>query len=145
MFNDSTTTSRRSLEERLENPAEAWRPDPGEKLIGTIVDLDERESAFDEQPYPIVTVLTSQGNEHAFHGFHTVPRRELARLRPRVGERIGVAYHGRHSRGYEHYTIRLDRDPTAPDWERIGAAAGETTDEDTVDEQQEEEDGGIPF
>jgi hypothetical protein len=141
MQNDSTTTSRRSLEERLENPAEAWRPDPGEKLIGTVVDLDERESTYDEQPYPIVTVLTSDGNEHAFHGFHTVPRRELARLRPRLGERIGIVYHGRHPRGYEHYTIKLERDPTAPDWERIAAAAGEPTDED----EQQDEDDGIPY
>ena len=67
----------------------------GDKLIGTVVDLDERDSDYGDEPYPIVTVETDDGNELACHAFHTVARNELAKQRPVVGERIGIAYHGK--------------------------------------------------
>ena len=57
----------RSLDDRLDNFAEAWKPEPGDKLIGTVVDLDERDSAYGDEPYPIVTVQNDDGNELAFH------------------------------------------------------------------------------
>ena len=40
----------RSLDDRLGNFAEAWKPEPGDKLIGTVIDLDERDSAFGDEP-----------------------------------------------------------------------------------------------
>ena len=62
----------RSLSDRLDSYAEAWRPKPGDKLIGVVVDLDERDSEYDDPPYPIVTVETDDGEELAFHAYHTV-------------------------------------------------------------------------
>jgi hypothetical protein len=109
----------RTVEERLDSFAEAWRPEAGDKLIGTVVDLDERDSDFGDEPYPIVTVLTDTGDERAFHGFHTVARNELAKQRPKVGERIGIAYHGLSDKGYERYRIIVERDETPSlDWDR---------------------------
>lgn len=148
----SASVERRSLEERLDAPAEAWKPEAGDKLIGEILDLDERESNYDDQPYPLVTVLSDDGEERAFHAFHTVARRELGRLRPRIGERIGIAYHGRHAKGYERYVIKLDRVPKSPNWDRVAAKAEAElagTDAEPEDEESEPEDaakeGDIPF
>ena len=94
-------------EKDLEFP-EAWRPKIGDCLIGTVVSTDERDGEYGT--YPIVTVETEGGKRLAFHAFHTVARGELARLRPKVGDEIGIKYHGKDAeRGYERYTMRIDR------------------------------------
>ena len=113
-----------SLEERLDSFADPWKPNAGEKLVGTVVDLDERDGEFGK--YPIVTVRTGEGDDLAFHAFHTVARNELAKQRPQVGERIGIAYRGKPvGKTYESYRIIVDRDGGARqlDWERIGVEA----------------------
>ncbi len=112
----------KSITERLDSFAEAWRPEPGDKLVGLIVDLDERVSQYSDDPYPVVTVQTDDGEELAFHAFRTVARNELAKLRPAVGDRIGVAYHGKKDgRNWESYKIiveRADPEPRAFDWDK---------------------------
>ncbi len=143
-----TSKYRRSLEERLDAPAEGWKPEVGEKLIGTIIDLDERDSQYDEEPYTLVTVLNDEGEERAFHGFHTVPRRKLARLGPQIGDRIGIAYHGRHSKGYERYVIKLDRPPrtSAPTEPTATAETEPAADNDMeAEEEIDPAEGDIPF
>src|SRR5207249_1581968 len=84
-----------SLEERLDSFPEAWRPEtPGEKLIGEVTDVDMRESEYGD-PYPILTVLSEEdGQEHAWHAFHTMARNEVAKKKPQIGERVGIAYGG---------------------------------------------------
>jgi hypothetical protein len=114
--------------DRLDSFPEAWKPDPGEKLVGKIIGLDTRETEYGE--YPIVTVLTADGRELAFHAFHTVARNELAKLEPDIGEQIGIAYHGRAEGGnYERYRIlMLDRDVAQskrPDWKAMRDEADE--------------------
>jgi hypothetical protein len=113
----------RSLNDRLDSYAEAWRPKPGDKLIGVIVDLDERASEYDEDPYPIVTVeRDDDGREVAWHAYHTVARNELAKQRPQRGDRIGIAYHGKpDGKSYESYRIIVE--PAEPqaneiDWDK---------------------------
>ena len=126
-------------EQDLEFP-EAWRPKVGEYLIGKVVSLDEREGGYGS--YPIVTVQRGNGMRLAFHAFHTVARGELARLRPKIGDEIGIKYHGKDAeRGYERYTMRIDR-PGAEadvDWDRHAAEtanelAGATTTSSAIDE-----------
>jgi hypothetical protein len=84
-----------SLEERLDTFPEAWRPEtPGEKLIGELTDVDMRESEYGE-PYPILTVLSEEdGQEKAWHAFHTMARNEVAKKKPQIGERVGIVYAG---------------------------------------------------
>ncbi len=130
------TKSGRSLEDRLDTFAEAWKPKPGDKLVGTVVDVDLRDSDYGD-PYPIVTVEREDGTEAAFHGFHTVARRELAKKRPQVGDRIGIGYHGKAEpakpgmSGAELYKIVVERDETpAIDWEQV-AASDDSTDDDS--------------
>lgn len=122
-----------SLAARLDSFAEAWRPTPGDKLIGPVVDLDQRISAYSDDPYPIVVVMADEGSteqgkpiepgaERAFHGFHTIAMNELAKQRPQVSERIGIAYHGRpEGKSYELYRVIVDREQTATvDWDVFG-------------------------
>ena len=109
--------------DRLDSFPEAWRPETGDKLVGTIISLDERENEYGV--YPIVTVLTDAGDELSWHAFHTVAKNELAKLEPRVGEQIGIKYHGRDkSDRYERWRVlMLDRDAESPvktpDWKRM--------------------------
>jgi hypothetical protein len=147
-------------DELLRPPAEAWRPAKGEVLIGEVVALDEREG-FAGVRYPIVSVKTDAGEYVAIHCFHKVLRDELARWEPRVGERLGVAYHGRVDKGesqYELYRVKVVRgDGTAggePDWEAIRRGAEAEHGEQAVEEPHGagvpeqtslEDDDSIPF
>jgi hypothetical protein len=97
--------SEQKLAERLDTFAEGWRPKPGDKLIGLVTDVDSRETEYGDEPYPIITVVAEEGSteegemvqpgcELAWHGFHTIARREIAKQRPGIGDHIGIAYHG---------------------------------------------------
>lgn len=114
-----------SLHDRLDSWPEPWKPNAGDKLVGTVAAVEVRDGGYGE--YPIVTVVGDDGVEHAFHGFHTVAQRELARQRPEPGDTIGVAYHGRdEAKGYERYRVIVERaatDDGGPDWDTIGAQA----------------------
>lgn len=126
-----------SLFDRLDRFAEAWRPTTaGEKIVGRVVDVDLRESEYGA-PYPIVTIETDDGVELAFHGFHTVARRELAKQRPQVGDRIGIAYHGRGEpsrpgmSGAELYRIIVERaEPEPVDWGAVDPGGDPANDDD---------------
>jgi hypothetical protein len=103
--------------------APAWRPEPGDKLVGTITDISER-AGFDGEPYPIITVQTDDGSELAFHAFHTVAQTELAKLRPQVGDPLGVKYLGRvqseNSRAsYHSYRVRT-KAKAGVNWAKYG-------------------------
>jgi exosome complex RNA-binding protein Rrp4 len=39
-------------EQLLRPPAEAWRPEPGDVVIGEVVEVSERRG-FAERPYPV--------------------------------------------------------------------------------------------
>jgi hypothetical protein len=110
----------RTLEERLEANAEAWRPEAGAMVIGTVVDVDSRTTEFGT--YPIVTLRTEAGDEVAVHGFHTVLKNEFSKRPPRPGERLGVKYLGKSPKGYESYRLAWE-DVAPPDWNRIGVEA----------------------
>lgn len=91
-----------NLANRLDNFPEPWKPEPGDKLIGELVDFDTRESEYGD-PYPILTVLAGDGStmdgepisgEHAWHAFHTMSRGEVQRKQPQIGEHVGISYYG---------------------------------------------------
>lgn len=118
----------RNLAERLDLFAEPWMPGLGAKLIGEVVDLDERENEYGS--YPIVTVLTDEGAELAFHAFRTVAKNELAKQRPQVGDRIGIVYLGKpEGKDYELYRIKVERDEQSKsiDWDKHASEPAEPT------------------
>jgi hypothetical protein len=122
-----------ALEDRIDAFPEPWKPAPGDKLIGTVVEVGERASDFGGS-YPIVTVLADDGREVTFHAFHTVAKAELARQRPAVGDRLAVKYFGRdEERGYERYRVLVEKavaTPATPDWDKMAAEAAEEAAED---------------
>jgi hypothetical protein len=133
---------------------EGWRPKSGDKLIGIVIGTGERTGTFGK--YPIVDVRTDEGRDFAFHAYHTVARNEIEKLQPKVGDRIGIAYHGPHpTRGYERYRIVIIRDTgsatddnaappdtgTAPD----DAAARPDAARDQNTPPRDDEDDDVPF
>ena len=142
----------------LDSFPEGWRPEPGDKLIGVVIGLGSRVGEYGE--YPIVSVRTDDGQDFAFHAFHTVARGELETLQPKLGDRIGIAYHGPHpTKGYERYRIVIVRragevavgeaPPTVgPEQVTHGEEDAPPAD-DTVPEQDTdgaaEDDDGIPY
>jgi hypothetical protein len=145
-----------SIDHRLDAETTGWKPAAGDKLVGVIVDIDERDAGYG--PYPVVTILSDDDSkQYAFHGFHTVARSELAKAKPQVGEQIGVKYLGKpEGKKYESYRVTVDRDEAREqlDWERIGseAAAEQHQDglaEDSVHADEDPEGSGadddIPF
>jgi len=97
--------------------APAWRPQPGDKLVGVVIDLSSRTGNFG--PYAIITIRDDDGNEWAAHAFHEVLLNELARIARKVGDRIGIKYAGKHpERGYHRYRVQRDGDG-AFDWSKF--------------------------
>lgn len=109
----------RSLEERLDAPdAPGWTPEPGDRIVGEVVEISERESDYGGW-YSIVTVETADGDEIAIHCFHTVLANEIRAKAPRVGDRIGVKYNGvrepkRGGAAFEHYAVAVERSTSLP-------------------------------
>lgn len=140
-----------SLEDQLDATyAEGWKPEPGDKLIGKVIALDQRDDAYSDGTYPIVTIRTDDDKELAWHGFHAVARAELAKQRPKVGERIGVKYVGKREggqgeSGYAVWRVVVERDGADAeiDWAKVGAEAEGELRASSV--QRSADDDEIPF
>ncbi len=113
-----------TLDDRLDaDYAPAWRPNPGEKVIGTVTALDVREGTYGA--YPIVTLDTGN-SEVAVHCFHEVLANELAKIAPKIGDRVGIKDVGKHpERGYHVYKVRRDGGGDEFAWNRFGGDTGE--------------------
>jgi len=115
-----------TISDRLDRNSEAWKPSPGDKLIGVVTELSENTTEYGT--YPILNIENSDG-EFAFHAYHTVAMRELERLRPTVGDEIGVVYKGKETgksgNSYQNYRIVVDRnsprDGDDVDWSGVKA------------------------
>lgn len=117
-----------SLAERIGQDPEPWKPEPGDTLVGTVIEVTTRESEFGV--YPLIGVMTEDGGEYYLHCFHTVLTREIARRRPKIGDTIAVRFRGDHERGYKDYRVLVEspappEDPVIIDWEAMEKAAEE--------------------
>lgn len=100
----------------------AYRFSPGDKLVGLVVELSERDGTYGK--YPIVTIRTDKGEEFAVHAFHEVLSNELARVAPAVGDEIGIKYLGRHpEKDYHQYKVRRGGGAAGFDWRGYGTGA----------------------
>jgi hypothetical protein len=135
-------STERTLEDRLDSTAEAWRPEPGDKVVGVVADVDSRTTEFGT--YPIVTLRTDADEEIAVHAFHTVLKREFAKRPPRLGEGLGIKYLGKSEKGYEGYRI-VWQDVAPTDWNRIGAEAEAEAALQGAEFEGEEPDDDVPF
>ena len=127
--------------------APAWKPQPGDKLVGIVTDLSVRDGTYGQ--YPIITLRGGDG-ELAVHAFHEVLQNELGRVAPKLGDHIGIKYVGKDpDKGYHRYRVRRDGDESF-DWGRFGdpdTAAGSDVpaDADGLPPRGGESDDDIPF
>ncbi len=112
-----------SFEEQMaqlaDSYAEAWRFETdGATIIGTVVGFSEWDAGWG--PYPILTLRLADGSERALHAQREVLQRELAAVRPQIGERIGVKWLGQpDGKSYHRFQVRVDRpEGTTADWSR---------------------------
>lgn len=80
--------------------APGWRPEPGDQIVGEIIAVDTIDGRNGR--YQCITLRTEDG-DLAVHAFHKVLAAELDRLRPKVGDTLGVAYYGKEERGERSY------------------------------------------
>lgn len=93
----------------LDSESEGWNPDPGAKLVGTVILVGACDcGGFGS--HPLLEIMTDEGSAVAVHGFHEVLRNAIARWEPKPGERVGIKYHGKlvgrgSFEGYENYRM----------------------------------------
>lgn len=92
----------------LHEGAPAWRPEPGTTITGAIVRLSKRHTDYGD--HLVLTLKDDDDTYHAVHAMHSVLKDRLFDLKPKVGETITVAYHGKvgskdKDREYHAYTV----------------------------------------
>lgn len=96
---------------------EAWRPDPGESILGEVVEISSRETEYGRYRI-IVLKRDGDGARLAIHAFHQVLEQELARIQPQIGHRIGIKYLGKpEGKNYASYRAATEN-PAAVEWEK---------------------------
>lgn len=101
------------LDERLEAQTEAWMPEPGDKIVGTVVELSELESQYGT--YPLLVLATEDGREMAIHAFRTVLKNEVAKKRPQIGDKVGIKYFGQlPDKDFHGYKLVIERGEGTP-------------------------------
>jgi hypothetical protein len=103
----------------------AWKPIPGEVLVGTVELYDTWEGKYG--PVKVVVLRDEAGGSlvSVYLGA-TVLFEEFKKLRPRPGEIVGIRYFGKdEDRGYHKYKVMVDRPDTNVDvfFATEGAAA----------------------
>jgi hypothetical protein len=87
----------------------AWKPEPGDILVGKVLHYDKGFSLYGE----VRTCIVEQddGERVSLWLNSTVLLDQFKRLRPRIGERIGLKYLGMHpERGYHRFKLLVDRE-----------------------------------
>ncbi|BDG59923.1 hypothetical protein [Caldinitratiruptor microaerophilus] len=118
------------LRELLNQPQpESWRPEPGGVLVGVVVRIETLATRYGA--VPVVTVRPDDGGPLvAVWASHAVLRRELARRRPQVGQKIGIKYlgkqTGRNGASYQAYTVVTEGGNF--DWDAAASGAEEEDD-----------------
>ena len=124
---------RRRAEELQDEPAEAWRPEPGDVLVGELVDTDERATEYNPA-VPVLTIRTDSDELFAVWAFYTVLRSELQKVSPQVGDWLAIRRLQDSGKGYRRYRAIPDEDkkPREFPWDRISTDGGDVAPEDRV-------------
>lgn len=100
---------------------EAWRPQPGESVKGTVTRIGVGDAGWGAYPILVLRVAgTLHERDVAVHAFRDVLKAELAQRQVQVGDVITVTYLGLHAKGYHGY--RVEGADRAFDWSQFGGA-----------------------
>jgi hypothetical protein len=94
--------------------ARGWRPADGETVVGTVAAITSRESEYGK--YPVITLAADTDdpetvNYVAINAFHSILKNGLYEVKPAVGSRLAVTYHGKiqpekaGANAYHSYTV----------------------------------------
>jgi len=98
---------------------QAWTPSEGDVLIGTVKCYGQGQNQYG--PVRICTVEQEEGGLVSVWLSSTVLLSLFRQQKPKVGERIGIKYAGKHpEKGYKMYTLIVDRGDITPDFEPLG-------------------------
>src|SRR5205823_4779084 len=88
-------TETMSLADAVELDFRGWNPDVGDVLVGHVLYVGETGGTQPELgSYPLVGIVTDDGEPVNLHCFHTVLRNAVERWNPGAGDRIAVKYLG---------------------------------------------------
>lgn len=102
---------------RVERDAPGWKPEVGDTIAGTLVDITEGSSPK-YGPYPLLILETPSGNFVGIHSFHHVLRTEFDRRTSngtlKVGDLIALQYIGisagkNGGNDFENYRIAIQQ------------------------------------
>jgi hypothetical protein len=134
----------RSLYDELEGWDEmppSWKPVPGEVLVGVVEGYDRYQGQYGEYRVCLLREATENSLLTVYLS-STVLWNEFAKIRPKIGETIGIKYLGK-SEGnnpYHRYKVVVDREV---DVNAFFGAASASAPEPTTPEASEDDD--IPF
>jgi hypothetical protein len=139
----------RNLQKELETwdgtYPEAWRPKPGEILVGFIENYDEGHTSYG----PVRTVVVAEeetGRKLTLWLTSTVLLNLFRRHKPRPGERIGLKYLGKHpEKGYHTYRLLVDRPVVLDELTPLGGEEIEDEDPEKAEHPEKDESDDIPF
>jgi hypothetical protein len=117
-----------SIEERLNQ--HEWNPNPGEQLIGKIVEISERGARYGA--YPWLLVLDDKDEAHvAVHCLRSGLLWPVVHARPSVGDRVGTLPRLERRRQTHSYVVAFEKaTEIAPDWDRIATTQRERSKDD---------------
>jgi hypothetical protein len=97
----------------------AWKPKPGDKLVGII----RRYSVGTGMYGPVRTCILElmNGSRVSVWLSSAVLLSLFERERPKIGERIGIKFLGKHqTKAYKLFALVVDRDQAEPDFSPLG-------------------------
>jgi hypothetical protein len=118
------TTIQDRLNERLNQ--HDWNPNPGEQLIGEIIEISQRDTKYGA--YPLLLVRDDKdGVVQVVHCLRSGLLWPVVRARPSAGDRVGIRYLGLADDGATHSYVVVFENATeaAPDWDRIATTQRE--------------------
>lgn len=89
-------------------PKPGWRPNPGDSITGEVVDVQVGGGEFGD--YPIVAVVTEDGEKVLIHAFHSVLKNQLRKVKPMPGDTLTVTFIGKEptkdgEREFHNYSV----------------------------------------
>jgi hypothetical protein len=98
--------------------APSWKLEEGAIIVGTITGYNQAQTAYGEA-WVCVMEEESQGPLSIWLTY-TVSIDQFKKLKPKVGERIGIKCLGKHpGRKYWRFAVRVDRPEEQPDFESM--------------------------
>jgi hypothetical protein len=105
----------RELNESSDALRESWKPNPGDLIAGTVQGYETAEGKFG----PVTLLILAEedesgkptGSEVTVWLAHKVLWDEVRKLKPRIGERIGIRrLEDNATKGYARYRVIVDRE-----------------------------------